>query len=421
MNTSRREKNNLNLTLMIFAVFLIVSSSLAESYADTTTATGVAIIASASITVNPTAGPGGEKVTVTGSNFLSNQQINIIFRDAINHSYTLGNTIPGSTNSFTIQVTVPYAAYPGSATISAQRNHVTLASKSFTIPFPTITLDPTSGADGTQVTVIGSGFALNQKVSLYIGPSITHGLKNIGKVTTDGSGAFSTQVTIPSDNSAGVYFISVREDINRNVYAAAAFTVPPTATTTTISSSHNPSTFGQSVTFTATVSPVSPAHGMPTGSVTFIIDGRDQLPVILSGGKATLILTTLSSGNHQITAQYSGDPNFASSTSSTLTQTVNQASSKTTLTSSANPSKFGNKVAFTVMVSPVPPASGTPTGSVIFTIDGVNQPVVMLTNGQATTSSSSLSVGSHTISAKYSGDTNFGTSSSSVLVQKITQ
>src|SRR5204863_10180493 len=87
----------------------------------------------------------------------------------------------------------------------------------------------------------------------------------------------------------------------------------------------NPSCSGQSVTFTATVSAVAPGSGTPTGTLQFRIDGSNfGATVALVGGSATSGATsTLSVGNHTITAVYSGDGNFNTSTSPNFTQTVN--------------------------------------------------------------------------------------------------
>jgi CSLREA domain-containing protein len=98
--------------------------------------------------------------------------------------------------------------------------------------------------------------------------------------------------------------------------------VSQVASTTTVTSSLNPSEFGQSVTFTATVSSTS---STPTGTVQFK-DGGANLggPVTLSGGAASASFSNLSSGNHNITAVYSGDTNFLSSTGTLQNgQTVN--------------------------------------------------------------------------------------------------
>src|SRR4029077_7830681 len=101
-------------------------------------------------------------------------------------------------------------------------------------------------------------------------------------------------------------------------------------------SSANPSVFGQSVTFTATVSPVAPGAGTPTGTVTYLDGGSPIGSGTLSGGVATFTTSALAVGNHTITANYGGDGNFNVSTGS-LTgnpQVVNKTSTTTTVTSS---------------------------------------------------------------------------------------
>src|SRR5207253_1113425 len=127
---------------------------------------------------------------------------------------------------------------------------------------------------------------------------------------------------------------------------------PPVATTTIVSSSLNPSVFGQSVSFTATVTPQS-GSGTPTGTVQFVIDGNNfGNPVVLSGGSATSAATSgLSAASHAIGALYSGDGSFTASTGA-LNQTVNRANSSTTISSSLNPSVFGQSVSFTAIVTP---------------------------------------------------------------------
>jgi hypothetical protein len=91
-------------------------------------------------------------------------------------------------------------------------------------------------------------------------------------------------------------------------------------TTTTLASSQNPSNFGQSVTFTASVTPQF--NGTVKGSVTFY-DGTTALKTVaLSGGLAKFTTPTLTSGTHNITATYNGNANFIGSSAS-LTQTVN--------------------------------------------------------------------------------------------------
>jgi len=101
-------------------------------------------------------------------------------------------------------------------------------------------------------------------------------------------------------------------------------TTASTTTTTKVTSSTNPSTAGQPVTFTATVTAANAST--PTGSVEFFDNGASLGTVALdSAGHATLTSSALGSGNHSITAVYSGASRFSSSTSAALTQTINAA------------------------------------------------------------------------------------------------
>src|SRR5207302_3765535 len=125
-------------------------------------------------------------------------------------------------------------------------------------------------------------------------------------------------------------------------------------TTTTLVSNLNPSTYGQSVTFTATVTANAPSTINPasTGSVTFK-DGSTTLcsaVAIDSGGKATCAINSLdvAGSPHSITAIYSGDSNYNASPASTASsQAVNQAGTTTTVGSSSNPSVYRQPGTFT--------------------------------------------------------------------------
>src|SRR5439155_25830543 len=86
----------------------------------------------------------------------------------------------------------------------------------------------------------------------------------------------------------------------------------------------------------------------------------------LAAASATCATSSLSVGSHSITAVYSGDSSFNTSTSGTVTQVVNQASTSTALTSGTNPSVFGQSVTFTATVTANLPGAGTPTGNVNF-------------------------------------------------------
>jgi len=205
-----------------------------------------------------------------------------------------------------------------------------------------------------------------------------------------------------------------------------SYVVTQASSSTSVTSSLNPSVYGQSVTFTATVTDnTSGSTGTPTGTVTFYDNGT-QLgtgPYSLNGsGVATYSTSSLTVGTHPITATYSGDTNFTTSTSSpALSQKVTQASSSTSGTSSLNPSVYGQSVTFTATVSSCI-GSTCPTGTVTF-YDGTTSLGTSNLNTSnprtATYSTSSLTVGTHPITATYSGDTNFTTSTSSPALSQV--
>ena len=210
--------------------------------------------------------------------------------------------------------------------------------------------------------------------------------------------------------------------------SACASTEPPpgpsTPTVTTLSASANPQTFGQSVTFTATVSPASVESATPTGTVTFF-DGRAQLGSTLLNSSliAAYTSSSLTVGSHSITAVYSGDSTYLGSTSAPLIETIVQPAPITTTTSvttNANPQTVGASVTFTATVSAGASNSGSPSGTVTFYDAATELGTSVLTSSlTATFTTASLAQGNHPITGSYSGDATFAASTSSVLVESI--
>jgi amino acid permease len=179
------------------------------------------------------------------------------------------------------------------------------------------------------------------------------------------------------------------------------------STATTLVSLPNPSVYGQAITFTATV---TSTVGTPTGSVDFYDDevlmGAGTLN---SSGEATFSTSAIQVGTHVVTAMYTGDSNYAASVGTlSPNQQVNKASTATTLVSLPNPSVYGQAITFTATVTST---VGTPTGSVDFYDDEVLMGAGTLnSSGEATFSTSALQVGTHVITATYSGDNNYAVS-----------
>ena len=139
--------------------------------------------------------------------------------------------------------------------------------------------------------------------------------------------------------------------------------------------------------FTATVSATS---GTPTGSVTFK-DGATVLgTTALAGGVANFSTAKLASGNHSITASFVGSTYFVASASGALTEVVENGTT-TVVTSSANPSVFGQSVTLTATIS-----HGTiiPTGTVTFKAGAtILTTATVGSSGTATYTSSAFTVG----------------------------
>ena len=193
----------------------------------------------------------------------------------------------------------------------------------------------------------------------------------------------TTPVTVPLTDSAaevthtytsgvgGPYTLTATYSGDADFAASSgtfSHAVEPSETTTTVESAPEPSVTGGQVTLTATVAPVAPGAGMPTGSVTFDFgDGTELVTVLSAEGIATAVhaWTETAGSPYTITAVYSGDADFTSSDGSD-TQVVDPASTLTTVTSSPQPSAVGQSVTLIARVATVAPGAGAPTGSVTF-------------------------------------------------------
>ena len=260
-----------------------------------------------------------------------------------------------------------------------------------------------------------SGFGQNVTLTATVSPSSATGTITFQDAgATLGSGNLANGVaSFPASGlTTGIHTLTAAYsgDANNIASTSAALNqvVRPAATTTTLSSSSNPVSYGQNVTLTATVAPVS-----ATGIVTFQ-EGATQLGSSnLINGAATLVVNTLSTGPHSITASYSGDDNDAVSNSSPLTLTVRPAATTTSLSVSPNPSAYGQPLILTATVS-------AGSGTVTFQDGAVTLGTGTLSGSVATFTVSALSVGTHALTASYSGDANDAGSTSAPVSQTIT-
>ncbi|MFZ1084338.1 MAG: kelch repeat-containing protein [Terracidiphilus sp.] len=192
--------------------------------------------------------------------------------------------------------------------------------------------------------------------------------------------------------------------------------IVPVSSTTTLASALNPSVFGQPATFFASVT--SSAGAPPDGETVLFASGTTILGTgTLRGGTASFTTSTLPTGVDSIFAIYTGDAIHNGSFSNPISQTVGQASSTTTLTSSPNPFFVNQGVTVTVTVAGV--LGGTPTGLVTLFNGTAVLGYGTLNNGAAVLLVTNLPQGTDTVTAVYGGDANFVGSTSNALSEVI--
>ena len=260
----------------------------------------------------------------------------------------------------------------------------TVVGTSQTTPAPTGTVTLTNTAV-TPAATIGT---------------ITLGSNGSGTYTSDSlaAGTYTVTATYGADS---VYDVSTSSAQTLTITSPASATVTLTAPASAY--------VGASVTFSTTV---SGSGGTPTGTVTFKDGAATLSTVTLASGTASFSTNTLAIGAHSISVSYGGNSVFGPAASAAQTVTINPYTATVGLT--ASPTTALPNTAVTLSASVAASAgSAVPTGSVSF-MDGTTLlSKVTLASGKAGLTTSSLAVGSHSITAVYSGDGNFATVTSS--------
>jgi probable HAF family extracellular repeat protein len=169
-----------------------------------------------------------------------------------------------------------------------------------------------------NVTAAGGG-AVNQGTVTFTvrnsGGAVVGAAATSGTVT---NGAATANYTLPAGAAPGDYSIEAAYNPGENFAGSAgagALTIQKAATSVALASSVNPSAFGQSVTFTATVAAVAPGSGAPAGAVQFKINGVNAAGGLktLVNGQASYTTNTLPAGSYIITAEYQGNASYNAS------------------------------------------------------------------------------------------------------------
>lgn len=290
---------------------------------------------------------------------------------------------------------------------------------------PWLVQGPTPVADGTWHYLVGTYDGMD--VRLYVDGAL---------VRTRPAGTIYYQpdlVAIGRDGGyAGSYFTGQIDEVA--IYGAALSQTQVQAhytagskqvSTTTLTITPNPVVVGQPYTLTATV---RGAGATPSGTVNFCFNyqGNNYCTPepLTSSGVATEAFTAIQNseapaGTFTEAAVYLGDATHAGSTSAPISEVIAKARTSVSVASSANPAAVGQTVTFTATVHVLAPGSGTPTGTVTFKDGGTVLGTAAIGLHPLSITTSSLAVGTHGITAVYSGDTQFIGSASAPLSQVV--
>jgi hypothetical protein len=272
-----------------------------------------------------------------------------------------------------------------------------------------------NGIPSLALTSASSGASLGNLVSLLPGVATSQGTASgtFGAPVLFGSGYLSNWLVVGDFNLDGALDVAAVNGGSNTV----SILLNTQGTAINFTSSSSQPAYGQSLTLTATVA-ASVVSGLPapTGTVTFM-NGSTAIGTAqtLSGGQASISTSTLPAGTNALSAVYSGNSNYQPHTVN-LSQVVSVATSSTSVSSSPNPAIPGQAVTFTASVT-------SPTAQPNGTVNFLNGSTVIgsgtLNAGQASFSTSSLAMGTQSITAVYAGNSNISGSTSSILQQVI--
>jgi hypothetical protein len=365
----------------------------------------------------------GEVVTITGQGWSAGETVHLtLTEDPVKDGPHDWDVVADSAGSFTDQSFAPGKQHLGvSFTLVATGP---LSGVSTQLMFTDGAIFVNTSASGTSVVASKSEYSAGncaagnlistESISLSTAALNIGGLginsnqsKSVRLTFVSATGGTFTAWTSPDGVSNGtvtglgtnvVCVTATSNGVGGTIVADVTPTPSAATTTTSVISSANPSSYGDEVTFTATVARSS-GSGTPTGDVQFIIDGSDSdTPVTLQNGKATLKTTKLSVTTHTVAANYLGVTNSFNPSSGTLAggQVVNKAS-HTISFAALDDMKFGD-----------PDFTLTATASSGLTVSfGVS--------GDCDISGNTLSLtgaGSCTVTASQPGDLNFNAATS---------
>ena len=345
----------------------------------------------------------------------------------------------GTEVTITSGITADDKVYDGTQTATISSNTVVLAgvlpADAADVALSTngymATFDSPNAGSGIGVSV--SGLSLTgAKADLYVLTQPTNLTANIGQatptivvtpysVTYDGAAHTAAVTSITGVNgetggTVGTVDVSSTTHTDAGTYASDSWSFTGTANYNDIAATTISDTIAKADA-TVVVTPYSVTYdgSAHTATVTSITGVNNETGATV--GTVDVSSTTHTDAGTYATDSWSftGAANYNDIAATTISDAITQADSATALVSSANPSQPGSSVTFTATVTPVAPASTTPTGTVQFYTNGVaiGAPVA-LTAGVATLTTADLPAGTSTVLAAYLGDDNFLASNESL-------
>ena len=395
-------------TTLTYTVTAVVSTTTAIVAAPPSPQTvGTSVTFTATVTPGTTGGPtmtGTVQFKVNGTNLGTAVTIS----GGVAHSIaTTAATLPIGANAIT-------AVYSGDINYGTSTGNLTDTVNAITTTTGLTAAPPSPVTVGTSVV-----FTATVTPGTTGGPTLTGTVQfkvngtNLGTPVTIVAGVAQSAATttLPVGANAITAVYSGDSNYGTSTSSTLTYTVNAITTTTGLTAAPpSPAFQGQSVVFTATVTPGTTGGPTMTGTVQFKVNGTNLgSAVTISAGVAqSAATTTLPTGADAVTAVYSGDANYSTSTSGTLTYTVTAVTTTTavTATSASNPIIQGSTVTLAATVTQSPGAAPVATGTVQFQVDGTNlgAAVTLSGTGTASTTSTTIAQGSHTITANYSGD-----------------
>jgi len=392
----------------------VTSSSYSVAYGTPFTLTGEVQSAASATTSTPTGSVtfSSAGLGVLGTATLSSGVANLPVSTAppagsytFTGAYSGDTTFAGSTaTSSTVTVT------PVASVITASINPSTVGSGTSTTVAATVTLPGSTVAPAGTVTVTV--------------PGVT-GAVYSGTLVATGTNTASVNINLPAPPS-GTYQLVVQCASTAN-YTCSPTTVSltstaaaKTSTTTALAASSYTVAAGQTVTLTAAVTPSSVVGGsQPTGTVTFVAAAQGVVgTATVSGGVATLTITP-TAGTYSITANYSGDVTYGSSAGTAPSSiVVGSAKIATTTTLAISPTAplAGQLVTLTATITPASVGASALSGSVLFYSGTTQIATGVVSGGTAVATFTPTGTTALSLTAVYSGDTNYAASSSAPVV-----